>query len=385
MKIRMISFLITALVTVIIGGCGGGGGGSTASNDTTVSGVVSKGPVTGATVVAYAITGGAKGSEIGRFTPTLAGGAYSINLGAYVGPVLLESTNGTYTDEATGTTLKPVGIVMRAFVDNAAGSTSAAVTPLTEMAAVNILAAGPVTAAAIKAENAKIAAVFGVTDIVSVLPANAAAAPGAATTAQINYGLALATVSQYMAAQAQPFTLGQAVSALGSAAPSAQTLVDLATARSAFIGSVRNLSGVTGNTAATSITLKLSTKGTLTAPNTIGGVEVIINLPAGVSIVNTAGDASAAVVASGVAVTGSTVGANLVAGAPDTVKVILVKQPAGFGIGEFATVTLAKTNGSVITPAHFYISGFKAVNGGDVNPGAVLTGLDSAFTTTFSP
>jgi len=279
--------------------------------------------------------------------------------------------------------LKPVGIVMRAFVENAAGSTSAAVTPLTEMAAVNILAAGPVTAPAIKAENAKIATVFGVTDIVGVLPANAAAAPGAASTAQINYGLALATVSKYMELQAQPYTLGQAIAALGSAAPSAQTLVDLGTARSAFISSVRNLSGVTGNVTATSITVKLSTKGILTAPNTIGGVEVIINLPAGVSIVNTAGDASAAVVASGVAATGSTAGANFVAGAPNTVKVILVKQPAGFGVGEFATVTLAKTNGSVVTPAHFFVSGFKAVNGGDVNPGAILTGLDTAFTATF--
>jgi hypothetical protein len=383
MKIKVISFLITALTAVIIGGCGGGGGGSAASTATTVSGVVSKGPVTGATVVAYAITGGAKGAEVGRFTPTLAGGSYSINIGAYTGPVLLESTGGTYTDEATGTTLKPVGIVMRAFVENAAGVTTAAVTPLTEMAAVNILAAGTVTPASIKTENAKIAAVFGVTDIVGVLPANAGAAPGAASTAQINYGLALATVSQYMSAQVQPYTLGQAVAALGSATPAAQTLVDLAAARSAFISSARNLSGVTGNVTATSITLKLSTQGILTAPNTIGGVEVIINLPPGVSIVNTAGDASAAVAASGVAVTGSTTGANFVAGAPNTVKVIVVKQPVGFGIGEFATVTLAKTSGAVVTPAHFFISGFKAVNGGDVNPGATLTGLDSSFTATF--
>lgn len=383
MKIKVTSLLIiTALTALILGGCGGGGGGG--STVTTVSGTVAKGPVAGATVVLYAITAGAKGAELGRFAPTLADGKYSINIGAYTGPILIESTGGTYTDEATGTAAQPAG-VFRAFADNAAGNFNVAVTPLTEMAAVNILAAAPVTAATIKSNNAAIANTFGVSNIIGVQPANPAAAPPAGTSqASIDYTLALATFAKYM--QLNTLTLAQAMVNLGSAAPSAQTLLDLAAARSAFIADpVRNNTGVTGNQAATTITLKLSTTGTLAVADAIGGVEVTLNLPAGVSIANTAGDASASVVASGVAVTGSTVGASFVDAAPDTVKVIVVKQPNGFGIGEYATVTLTKTAGAIVTPAHIIATGFKAANGivGNGELGAALPNVAHTFTATF--
>jgi hypothetical protein len=373
MKIRVISFLIMALTALVLAACGGGGGGG--SSATVVSGVVSKGPITGATVVVYAVTGGAKGAELGRFTPTPASGAYSVNIGSYVGPVLVESTGGTYTDEATGTAGVSVGVVLRAFADNAAGAVNVAVTPLTEMAAVNIGTSG-ITPAIIKAQNAAIANTFGVSDIIGVLPGTTGAA--------LDYTLALATFSKYM--QTKTLSLSQTLAALGAANPSAAVLSDLAIARSAFIGSAQNTTGVTGNTAATSITVKLSTKGTLAVANSIGGVELTLNLPVGVSIANTAGDAAASVAASGEAVTGSTVGANFVDATPDTVKVIVVKQPVGFGIGEFATVTLTKTAGSVVTPAHIVVTGFKAVNGVvDVNGnlGDALAGVEHSFTATF--
>lgn len=392
MKIKAISLLITALTALTLWGCGGGGGGG-GSTSTTVSGIASKGPITGATVVVYAITAGAKGAALGSFSPTPASGSYSVNIGSYTGPVLVESTGGTYTDEATGATLQTVG-VLRAFADNATGATSVAVTPLTEMAAVNILAAGTITPASIKTGNAAIANTFGVSDIIGVLPVNAASAPGSATTAQIDYGLALATLAKYM--QTKSFTLVQAMTALGAATPSAQTLVDLAAARTAFIGSAQNLSGVTGNTASTTITLKLSTKGTLAVANSIGGVQLTLNLPVGVDIVNTAGVADPTkVVASGVAVVTTAeqaagvtnvVGGSYAAGTPSTVTVIVTKQQTGFGIGEFATVTLRKTNGSVVTPAHIVVTGFKAVNGvvGNGELGATIDGVEHSFTAAFN-
>jgi hypothetical protein len=62
---------------------------------------------------------------------------------------------------------------------------------------------------------------------------------------------------------------------------------------------------------------------------------------------------------------------------------ITVLHVPGFGIGEFATLTCTVTPGSVITPAHFMLTGFKAVQGVDVaNLGSVITSVSGDFSIT---
>ena len=80
------SMAMLIAATTLTAGCGGGTtasnseGANTTSNNI-VTGVASKGPLNGATVCAYAITGDAKGAPIGNCATTDSAGNYSINLG----------------------------------------------------------------------------------------------------------------------------------------------------------------------------------------------------------------------------------------------------------------------------------------------------------------
>ena len=67
----------------------------------TITGTAMKGPVSGATVTAFAINSGVMGAQIGTGT-TDAQGNFTMAIGAYSGPVMLRMSGGTYTDEATG-------------------------------------------------------------------------------------------------------------------------------------------------------------------------------------------------------------------------------------------------------------------------------------------
>lgn len=185
--------------------CGGGtadvgvGSGGTGF----INGVVTKGPVGGATVTAYAINGGQIAAQIGMAT-TDAGGNFSLAIGAHAGPVMLQVSGGSYTDEATGTLMTMgQGDVMTAVMPTvAAGTTSSGIqlTPLTAMA--QTLAqhmVGGMTDANITAANAALGKYFAVSDIVHVRPMNplvASSGTGMSTDAQ-NYGLTLAAMSKY--------------------------------------------------------------------------------------------------------------------------------------------------------------------------------------------
>ena len=127
--------------------CGGGGGGGGGSGSVTppppppvtgtVSGTAVKGPVNGGTMTAYALSNGAMGAKIASAT-TNADGTFSLAMGSYAGPVMLQITGGTYTDEATGATMQLMaGDTMTALLPSmTAGQTlnGVQVTPLTSVA-----------------------------------------------------------------------------------------------------------------------------------------------------------------------------------------------------------------------------------------------------------
>src|SRR6266540_3131764 len=203
----------------------------------TISGVVTKGPVSGATMMALAISNGTMGAQIGAVT-TDGQGNFTVSVGDYSGPVMLQMSGGTYTDEATNTRMAmQAGDVMTSLIPSvAAGSTMSGiqVTPLTAMAQ-------------LRAQNMA----------------------GGMTDAK-NYGMTLAAMSQYAATVGMPHSSGVVTAMMddasdgvmdgklgaspitmgggmmgGSMMQATAGTSGLATAMSQFVGSSMNKSGVT--------------------------------------------------------------------------------------------------------------------------------------------
>jgi hypothetical protein len=203
-------FLVSASLALVA--CGGGGGGGTGSTGTggtppppvsgTVSGTAVKGPVTGATVTAYGINNGTMGAKIAS-AGTDAQGNFSLAMGTYTGPVMLQMIGGTYTDEAGGGSMSMLpGDVMTAVLPTMmAGATLSGIqlTPLTSMAqAMAQHLTGGMTDANIATANSAVDQYFMVTDILHNVPMNplVSGSGNAASQDAINYGMTLAAMSQ---------------------------------------------------------------------------------------------------------------------------------------------------------------------------------------------
>ena len=208
-------FLVATGLALSLAACGGGGGGGGSGGVApppppvtgTVSGTAVKGPVNGGTMTAYRLSNGAMGAEITHAT-TGSDGSFSLSMGSYAGPVMLQMTGGTYTDEATGATLPMLaGDAMTAVLPSmTAGQTLSGVqvTPLTTMAqAMAQHMSGGMTDVNITAANTNIGQYFMVADVLHNVPMNplTSGSGNAATQDQINYGMALAAMSQYAQTQ----------------------------------------------------------------------------------------------------------------------------------------------------------------------------------------
>ncbi|MGC1453565.1 MAG: hypothetical protein WA946_00035 [Nitrospirota bacterium] len=206
-SIMALTLLIGSLSLLF--GCGGSSsstapavnGGTTGANGM-VSGTAVKGPVDGGTVTAYAVSNGAMGTQLASGT-TDAQGNFSMSVGTYSGPVMLQMSGGTYIDEATGLTMTmSPGDVMTAIVPSIISGetiTNIQVTPLTSMAqAMANNMAGGMTGANITAANSSIGSYFMVNDILHTQPMNplVSGASGTATQDMRNYGMAIAAISQ---------------------------------------------------------------------------------------------------------------------------------------------------------------------------------------------
>ena len=207
---------LTAM-TALLAACGGGGGENSPpigvqANGAIVTGVASKGPLNGSTVCAFAIVNGTQGAALGSCATGIVNGDYSINIGTYAGPVLLEATGGSYRDEATGFTV-PLTSPLRSIIGNVTGSgVSVAITPLTELAFqdANSITAG-LTSARVQAAIARVQTSFGVSDIVNTQPVDPLNVPASVAVERKTYALALATLSQFHRGQATGTSLGEAL------------------------------------------------------------------------------------------------------------------------------------------------------------------------------
>lgn len=268
MRTRIWTAILVSLLLAAMVGCGGGGGtgGGTGASGTLLSGTAMKGPVAGGTVQVFEILSSATlnpragipryGTTVIAQTTTESDGSYSVSLPASIpsGSLLVQITGGSYKDEATGETRSVAGQFggtgLRAIFGYSAGApVRAAVTPFTEMA---VLDMGPSpTSAVVSASNAKIAAAFGLSDIINIQPLNPTAAfPAGSTAAAQQYALALASISQYQATlgAGTPPTLATIAGNLlgeintpannGGLAPATQTQIDAAANN--FAGSGNN-------------------------------------------------------------------------------------------------------------------------------------------------
>ena len=195
MKKGILGLVLVLILGLSLYGCGGGGGGGNAGGGgTTVSGVASKGPIKSAIVKVYKIEKGEKGDLLGNAT-TDNTGHYSIDIGSYTGPVLVEVTGGSYKDEATGKDID-LTFSLRAAIGDARGDVKVAVTPLTELA-VRKAEPGGLTSYKIDASNKLISQLLG-EDITKTLPVDVTDKDACdnATDGQQEYGLLLAALSQ---------------------------------------------------------------------------------------------------------------------------------------------------------------------------------------------
>ena len=131
--------MTATVATALLAACGGGGTNAVSSNPsvsaTSISGAVVKGPVNGAQVCGYAVSGNAQGALLGSCVTSDASGNYTIVLPVGSGPLWIQATGGTYTDEATGVLASlPVGSPLATLITATGGSVSAMLTPLTTLA-----------------------------------------------------------------------------------------------------------------------------------------------------------------------------------------------------------------------------------------------------------
>jgi hypothetical protein len=208
--IRAGAISLTVLLALLIG-CGGGsgssgtgsGGGGTPSVNGIMSGTAIKGPVSNGMVIAFSIDNGTMGRQLGT-GQTDAQGNFSISIGDYSGPVLLQMADGDYMDEATGSmmSMQPTDVMTAAIPFMAAGSTMSGIqiTPLTSMAqSMAQDMPGGMTQTNITTANNAMGRYFDVGDILHTTPMNPNVnnSGGGANQDMKDYGMTIAAICQY--------------------------------------------------------------------------------------------------------------------------------------------------------------------------------------------
>src|SRR5450631_2955191 len=129
------------------------------------------------------------------------------------------------------------------------------------------------------------------------------------------------------------------------------------------------------------VTLKLSTSGTLPQGTALAGIGITVILPAGVTVHTDSGGAvsNGVVTVTGVAVSGTTITTFTPASGvtPSKLAIVMVSgATSGFGTGEFVTINCYLASGISPKVADFALTDFKPI---DLN-GAPVNGLTASAT-----
>ncbi|CAN5452347.1 hypothetical protein BH23BAC1_BH23BAC1_17340 [soil metagenome] len=167
---------------------------------TNVSGAAVKGYVGSAKVDIYQYTEtGVKGNLLASTTTDIKGN-YSVMVN-YRGPVEVVVSNGTYLDEATGSSVNLQDKQLRSISVLKNSNMTVAVTALTTISAAYVDAhASAGIETAVNNANTEMTGIFGLSGIIlnSEIPADLTFSNNAATHAQIKYGAVQAGLSQYV-------------------------------------------------------------------------------------------------------------------------------------------------------------------------------------------
>ncbi len=197
---------LSTMALVACGGDGGDGSGSTSATTGTISGTATKGPVSGATVRAYAINNGVRAGQLGS-AQTDSNGNFAIRVDPYSGPIMLQLHGGSYTDEASGRRMNMLDAddmtcaIPSISVTAGSATTGIQITPLTSMAhAWAEHMADGMTLTNIATANMRVGAAYmgpGMDILMThpIDPTVVGSANGASIDAK-NYGMILAAMSQ---------------------------------------------------------------------------------------------------------------------------------------------------------------------------------------------
>lgn len=363
MKIRTLFGTVVLLAVMTLFGCGGGGGSETPTppppptpppaGSVTISGVAAMGPIDGGDVKVYAVRDNqVDTSTVLGIGKTAADGSYAITLFSVpTGPVVVEVTGGTFTDEATGTPGVNLKVTLNAAVSSVVDGTQIAVTPITQLAYMQVAGIGAFTPVEIDDANLQIGRFFTVSNIIGSLPFDPTLpAPAGASNDRRTYAALLGVYSYLVNDRRGSLSLEDAAGAVlaeleselvNNGGFSLATINDINTAISSYASSGKNVGGlllrpVTFNGGV----LQLSTAGTLPAGTLINGIDFSVTLPAGVTVKFdpiTGETLPGVVVPVSLAATNSIVSARYDK-ATGVVRIILINVQPGFAIGEFAHI-----------------------------------------------
>jgi hypothetical protein len=193
---KAFGLIISACLISLLSACGS----PPPSADNVVSGVAAAGIIRGGTVqvfLPYSSLTDADKKLVGTATTSVADGSYSVNLGHYAGPVLVEVSGGSYTDEATNAPATiPASAPLRVALGSVEGSVSAMVTPLTELAVRHArFLDKKLGADSIFTANSRISSLFRV-NITGIAPVDPSSAISTGSQAQQDYTLLLAAIME---------------------------------------------------------------------------------------------------------------------------------------------------------------------------------------------
>lgn len=201
---KKIKLGLFAAVVLALTACGGTTALAPAGN--TINGTANLGVVSNGVVTVFKLVNGVKGAQLGSAT-TGAQGAFTIDVGTYAGPVLLELSNpngnALYMDEVTGNATALPANPVSSVLSSVAANQPVAITPITDIitgAAMKQIVNGATASTAISGTATLVANAFGLKGMnpITLIPADIANAATATGNAGLYAGVlaALATQSQ---------------------------------------------------------------------------------------------------------------------------------------------------------------------------------------------
>jgi hypothetical protein len=366
MRIKYLIGPVLYLAVIALTGCGGTDsqgltdGPGDSSFKTVITGVASKGPINTGTVKVFAIRNDAVDTTvpIGQ-GQTDAAGNFTVDVGGFKGPVMVEVAGGSFTDEVSGEIVTLPSPMQAVVPDATTGTNKVAVTPLTELATRRAKGHDKITVDVINESNKSVAAIFNLADIVSTLPV-----AGGTDDNQKKYAASCGAFSQLANNKRKSSGGSQGDGKLGEALKgvmddmgneaehtglSDDSITKIKNAETDFNSGKNKNDTQAPIINPTNGILKISTSG---SPN-IGALDMTVTIPAGVEVAAdpiTGEAAAGAVTISGVAATSSN-------------KLIAAKVTPASG-GNKGKLTISMVNGTGFGPGECITVDFKVATGG---------------------